>query len=166
MSLCILLPIHREDTNLWVNFFFEKLSLTLLKGSPPWPTWCGKAVSPCPVISLKEKCCWLCTHTSSSCWHFWAPKADTGCFKRALGHADRWAGGSVCQRNGMCFRVWVTGPEYSPRDISTAAWAGCPHMRLKGCPITSPQHHGVIWIRHLTFMWCLYGKSTVLTLPN
>ena len=40
---------------------------------------------------------------------------QTGCFKRAAGHSDRWVGGSTCQGNGMCFRVWETGPEYSPR---------------------------------------------------
>jgi len=67
---------------------------------------------------------------------------DAGCLKRAWGHEDRWAGGSTHQRNGMCFRVGVTGPEHSFWDVSTAVWAGCLRMRWKGCPIASPLQHG------------------------
>lgn len=145
-SLCIQV---NTASNSWrrhnhVNIFLaETATQVFQKGSPPWPSHRGKAVSPCAVMYSKEKHCWLRTHTSPPCWHFWASNTDTGCFKRAWGHTGRWAGGSSCPRNGTHFRDWVTGPEYSSRDVSTAVWTGCLCMRSKAYPIASPLQHRV-----------------------
>lgn len=145
---------------MWVYLLF-----LLLKSSPSWPAWYWKAMSPCTVILSTKKHCWLFTHTSSSCWHFIVPKTDRmlqessrPCRQmgRRINMPGKW---DVLQ--GLSNWAWIL-----TQESNTAIWAGCLHAKLKGCPIASPQQHGLGWIRHLAFMWCLYGQSTILTLPN
>lgn len=145
----------------------------LQKGCPPQPTHGGWVVSPDKVISSKEKHCWLCTLTSLSSWHLWAPNMSTGCFQEGMGPCRQMAGRVTCHRNGMCFKGWVTGSKYSSRDVRTAVWPGCLHRRSKeypfashcssGCEELGTWHlYGVYMIKALSWHYLIKQHSTLL----
>lgn len=122
---------------------------------------------------LKGKHCWLCTLIPSPLGTCELLAWTQDAFRRAWGHADRWAGGVTCQRNGMCFKSWVTRPKYSSKDVRTAVWSGCLHRRSKkqpfashcnsGCEELGTRHlHGVYMIRVLSWHYLIKQYRTLL----
>lgn len=147
-------------------FLLETATQMLQKDCPPQPTHRGCVVSPDKVISSEEKHCWLCTLTSLSSWHLWAPNMSTGCFQEGMGPCRQMGRGSdVLEKwdvfQGLSNWAWILIQEC---QNSSLVWM--PAQEIKGIPFCFQLQCRMWGIRHLAFIWCLYDQSTLLTLHN